>query len=128
MTTEDCYVRLLSNLLRRCIRRGKLRVRDADGKVHVFGGLLPGPDVGIHLRDRRLYTKLFINPELHTAEAFMDGTLTLEDGAKIHDFLLLFSVNRAALYSHGPQKLMRRLWGRLRRRGPAKPIRACPAP
>lgn len=55
-------MRLLSNLLRRFIRKGKLRVRDADGKVHVFGGLLPGPDVGIHLRDRKLYTKLFINP------------------------------------------------------------------
>jgi cyclopropane-fatty-acyl-phospholipid synthase len=115
-------VRLLSNLLRRFIRKGKLRVRDADGKVHVFGGLLPGPDVGIHLRDRRLYTKLFINPELHTAEAYMDGTLTLEDGAKIHDFLLLFSVNRAALYSHGPQKLMRRAWRSLRRWHQANPI------
>src|SRR6187200_883140 len=122
MTTEDCYVRLLSNLLRRFIRKGKLRVRDADGKVHVFGGLLPGPDVGIHLRDRKLYTRLFINPELHTAEAFMDGTLTLEDGAKIHDFLMLFSVNRAALYSYGTQKLMRRLWRSLRRWHQANPI------
>ena len=46
MTAED-PVRL-SNL-RRFIRKGKLRVRDADGKVHVFGGLPPGPDVGIHL-------------------------------------------------------------------------------
>jgi len=115
-------VRLLSNLLRRFIRKGKLRVRDADGKVHVFGGLLPGPDVGIHLRDRKLYTRLFINPELHTAEAYMDGTLTLEDGAKIHDFLLLFSVNRAALYSYGSQKLMRRLWRSLRRWHQANPI------
>ena len=30
-------MRLLSNLLRRFIRQGTLRVRDADGKVHVFG-------------------------------------------------------------------------------------------
>ena len=115
-------MRLLSNLLRRFIRKGKLRVRDADGKVHVFGGILPGPEVGIHLRDRRLYTKLFINPELHTAEAYMDGTLTLEDGAKIHDFLLLFSVNRAALYSYGSQKLMRRMWRSLRRWHQSNPI------
>ncbi len=119
---EDSHVRLLSNLLRRFIRKGKLRVRDADGKVHVFGGLLPGPDVGIHLRDRKLYTKLFINPVIHTAEAYMDGTLTLEDGAQIHDFLLLFSVNRAALYSYGSQKLMRRSWRSLRRWHQANPI------
>jgi cyclopropane-fatty-acyl-phospholipid synthase len=83
-------VLLLSNLLRRFIRQGTLRVRDVDGKVHVFGEREPGPDVAIRLHDRKLYIKLFINPELYAAEAYMDGTLTLEDGAAIHDFLLLF--------------------------------------
>jgi cyclopropane-fatty-acyl-phospholipid synthase len=112
----------LSNLLRRFIRQGTLRVRDAAGKVHVFGERLPGPDVAISLRDRKLYTKLFINPELYAAEAYMDGTLTLEDGAAIHDFLLLFSVNRAGLYSYGSQKLMRRVWRGLRRWHQANPI------
>ena len=43
---------------------------------------LPGPDVSIRLHDRKLYTKLFINPELYAAEAYMDGTLTLENGAQ----------------------------------------------
>ena len=92
------------------------------GKVHVFGERLPGPDAAIHLHDRRLYTKLFINPELYAAEAYMDGSLTLEDGAAIHDFLLLFSVNRAGLYSYGSQKLMRRVWRGLRRWHQANPI------
>ena len=100
-------MRLLSNLLRHLIREGTLRVRDADGEVHVFGNRLPGPDVAIHLHDRKLYTRLFINPELYAAEAYMDGRLTLEDGAAIHDFLMLFSVNRVRLYSYGSQKLMR---------------------
>ena len=108
-------MRLLSNLLRRFIRHGTLRVRDADGKVHIFGERLPGPDVAIHLHDRKLYTTLFINPELYAAEAYMEGKLTLEGGAAIHDFLLLFSVNRAGLYSYGSQKLMRRVWRGLRR-------------
>ena len=112
----------LSNLLRRFIRQGTLRVRDADGKVHVFGERLPGPDVAIRLHDRKLYTRLFINPELYAAEAYMDGTLTLEDGAAIDDFLLLFSVNRAGLYSYGSQKLMRRVWRGLRRWHQANPI------
>ena len=75
-------MRLLSNLLRRFIRQGTLRVRDADGKVHVFGNRLPGPDVAIHLHDRKLYNRLFINPELYAAEAYMDGKLTLENGAQ----------------------------------------------
>src|SRR5258708_1764269 len=109
-SSEILHVRLLSHLLRHFIRRGTLRVRDTNGDVHVFGGRLPGPDVAIHLHDRKLYIKLFINPELHAAEAYMDGRLTLEDGAAIHDFLLLFSVNRAGLYAYGSQKLMRRAW------------------
>src|SRR6188474_1108350 len=108
-------MRLLSKLLRRFIREGTLRVRDADGKVHAFGDRLPGPDVAIHLHDRKLYAKLFINPELYAAEAYMDGRLTLEGGAAIHDFLRLFSVNRAGLYSYGSQKLMRRVLRALRR-------------
>ena len=108
-------MRLLSNLLQRFIRQGTLRVRDAEGKVHVFGKRLPGPDVAIHLHDRKLYYKLVVNPELYAAEAYMDGGLSLEDGTAIHDFLLLFSVSRAGLYSYGTQKLMRRVWRGLRR-------------
>jgi cyclopropane-fatty-acyl-phospholipid synthase len=34
----------------------------------------PGPEVAIGLHDRKLYIKLFINPELYAAEAYMDGT------------------------------------------------------
>jgi cyclopropane-fatty-acyl-phospholipid synthase len=115
-------MRPLSSLLRRFIRQGTLRVRAADGGVHVFGGRLPGPDVAIRLHDPSLYTRLFINPELHAAEAYMDGTLTLEDGAAIHDFLLLFSINRTGLYRYGSQRLMRRIWRGLRRWHQANPI------
>src|SRR4051812_50230717 len=122
MPRGDCHVRLLSNLLRRFICEGTLRVRDADGEVHVFGDRLPGPDVAIHLHDRKLYTKLFINPELYAAEAYMDETLTLENGATIHDFLLLFSINRARLYAYGSQKLMRRGWRGLRGARHAQPL------
>src|SRR4051794_28438872 len=122
MPRGDCHVRLLSNLLRRFICEGTLRVRDADGEVYVFGDRLPGPDVAIHLHDRKLYTKLFINPELYAAEAYMDNTLTLENGATIHDFLLLFSINRSGLYRYGSQKLMRRLWRGLRRWHQANPV------
>ena len=106
-------MRLLSKLLRHFIRQGTLRVTDVEGRVYVFGDRLPGPNVGIHLHDRKLYTKLFINPELYAAEAYMDGTLTLDGGAAIHNFLLLFSINRAGLYS---------LWRWLRRWHQANPI------
>lgn len=115
-------MRLLSNLLKKFIRQGTLRVIDANGVTHLFGGTQPGPDVTARISDRKLYNKLFLNPELHAAEAYMDGTLTFENGSGIHDFLLLFSVNRSALYSYGSQRLMRRVWRALRRWHQANPV------
>jgi cyclopropane-fatty-acyl-phospholipid synthase len=115
-------MRLLGNLLKKFIRQGTLRVIDADGLTHLFGGTQPGPDVTARISDAKLYNKLFINPELYAAEAYMDGTLTFENGSGIHDFLLLFSVNRSALYSYGSQRLMRRVWRALRRWHQANPV------
>ena len=115
-------MRLLSNLLGKFIRNGKLRIYDTGGTLHEFGGQKPGPSVTARMHDRALETKLFTNPELYAAEAYMDGTLTFEDGSGVHDFLMLFSVNRSALYSYGSQKVMRKIWRALRRWQQANPI------
>jgi len=115
-------VRLLSGLLNKFIKNGTLRLTDASGKLHVFGGTLPGPSVAARMHSRKLETSLAINPELAAAEAYMDGTLTLEDGCGIGDFLMLFSVNRATLKSYGSQKLLRRTWRWLRRWHQANPV------
>ena len=117
-------MRLLSNLLKKFIKNGTLRFYDAGGQLHVFGGMQPGPAVTLRIHDRKLETQLFINPELRAPEAYMDGTLTFEDGSGIYDFLLLFSVNRSHLYGHATQKLMHRLWRALRRWHQANPIGA----
>jgi cyclopropane-fatty-acyl-phospholipid synthase len=108
-------MRLLSDLLTKFVRKGTLRFYDARGKLHVFGGKEPGPAATVRLHDASLERKLVTNPELYAAEAYMDGTLTLEEGSGVHDFLMLFSVNRQALYSYGSQKLLRRIWRALRR-------------
>ena len=113
---------LLSNLLQKFIKSGTLRFYDAGGKLHVFGGKLPGPSVTLRIHNSKLEWQLFINPELYAAEAYMDGTLTFEDDSGIYDFLLLFSVNRTHLYGHSSQKLMRRIWRALRRWHQANPI------
>ena len=78
----------LSHMLRSFVRTGTLKVIDADGKVHVFAGE-PGPVVTMRLTDRSLYRKLFLNPELHAGEAYMDGRLGFEDST-LRDFLTLF--------------------------------------
>lgn len=83
---------LLASFLRRLIHTGCLTVIDATGRRHVFKGTLDGPAVTIRLHTRDLHWKLFANPMLYTGEAYMDGTLTVED-AGIYDFLDLASKN-----------------------------------
>ena len=83
---------LLARLLRGVIERGELTLIDAHGKHHCFGDRSRGPAVTLRLHDRRLHTKLMLNPRLYAGEAYMDGTLTVEDGS-VYDFLDLIGMN-----------------------------------
>ncbi len=82
---------LASLTFRHLIRRGALTVIDARGAVHTYGES-PGPEMTIRLHDPALHWKLFINPGLYAGEAFMNGTLTIEN-ASIYDFLNLVGEN-----------------------------------
>jgi cyclopropane-fatty-acyl-phospholipid synthase len=94
-------MRLLSSLLSKVIQKGTLRLVDAGGRVHRFGGKSPGPSVTLRLHDRALHTKLALNPELHIGDAYMNGTLTFEEGSGVGDLIYLFSLNRGGLAAHG---------------------------
>ena len=83
---------LLARLLRGVIRRGKLTVIDARGRRHPIGDPETGPAVTIRLHDPSLHRKLLLNPRLYGGEAYMDGTLTVEDGS-IYDFINLIGLN-----------------------------------
>ena len=105
---------LLARFLSGVIRLGRLTVIDAGGDPHVFG---PGgsPSVTIRLHDPALHWKLFFRPELYAGEAYMDGTLTVED-ASLYDFLDLIGRNFAAAEgdplsrtAHHIDRLFRRL-------------------
>jgi cyclopropane-fatty-acyl-phospholipid synthase len=117
-------VLLLSGLLQKFIKNGTLRLYDVKGNLHNFGGTRPGPSVTLRIKRAGLEIELFFNPELKAAEAYMDGDLAFENGSGVYDLLLLFSVNRAGLASHGGQKLLRRLWRALRRWHQHNPIGA----
>ena len=110
----------LSHMLRSFVRIGTLRVIDADGRAHVFSGV-PGPSVTMRLTDRSLYRKLFLNPELHAGEAYMDGRMRFEDST-LRDFLTLFSVNRLSLGNQPLQKVLRRISRGLKRFQQANPV------
>ena len=107
------------------IRYGSLTIIDANDRIHtVENG--SGPKAAIRLHDPRLHGRLLLNPELAMGEAYMDGTLTVEEGT-LHDFMdicignlgnvgssflqRLFSVVRnvrAAIRNHNPVGKVRR--------------------
>ena len=111
---------LLAKLLGAVIKRGTLRVTDAGGTTYVFGE--GSPKVTVRLHDRGLPLRIVLNPDLYTPEAFMDGTLTLENGATIHDFLYLFSLNRGTFHAQKSAQLRRRVFRALRRWHQANPV------
>lgn len=82
----------LAQFLRQVIKRGELTLIDAMGRTHPIGDRTQGPAVTIRLHDRRLHIKLPLHPRLYFGEAYMDGSLTIENGT-IYDFLNLVGMN-----------------------------------
>jgi cyclopropane-fatty-acyl-phospholipid synthase len=80
--------------LRRLVRFGHLTVIDASGRSHVFDGKpLPEiPPVTLRLHDPRLHWRIALQPSLAVGEAYMDGTLTIEQGT-LDAFIALASEN-----------------------------------
>jgi len=83
---------LLDNLVKKVMRkRGWLTLIDADGRRHEFK-ITETPHVTVRLHDKKLHTALAFNPGLAAGEAYMDGTLTVED-ADLYAFLDLVFAN-----------------------------------
>ena len=104
---------LLNTMLARIIKTGTLIITDADGNLHQHGSG-EAPIAKVKLKDRSLYRKLFLNPELYAGEAYMDGTLEIEDGG-IRGLLEIFALNRTALRSHPLQKILKGWLKRIRK-------------
>ncbi len=82
---------LLSYFLNTIVRVGTLEVIDATGRRHRFSGT-PSPRVTICLHDRSLPAKLYLNPDLAVGEAYMDGSLTIEQGT-LSEFVEIMARN-----------------------------------
>jgi cyclopropane-fatty-acyl-phospholipid synthase len=98
---------LLTRLLTRVIRIGRLELVDAAGGTHIFTGS-PGPSVKARLHDKSLHWKLAVNPWLYIPEAYVDGTLTVEDGG-IYELIDLFNRNEELMARDMPLRLANRI-------------------
>lgn len=100
---------LFARLLKPLIRTGRITLIDAHGKRWEFGGESGPADerpCTVRLTDPSLHWKLGVNPGLHAGEAYMAGTLVVEEGS-IYDLLSI--VTRNAGDNHlGPVGKLRR--------------------
>ena len=94
---------LLASVLPQIIRVGRLTLIDAAGRRHVFEGG-PGPAAAVRLHDPALHRRLLVSPRLCVPEAYMDGTLTIEEGS-LYDFIDLLTANDAALDESLPMQM-----------------------
>ena len=95
---------LWAKALRHLIKQGTLSVVDADGHTYGFGDGT-GTLSRIRLHSKDLHWKLALNPGLMIGEAYMDGTLTIEEGT-LTDFLILFSKNFAVSEPHWAEAVL----------------------
>ena len=96
---------LLTTLLDRMVRSGSLTLIDADGRQHRFGDG-GAPHVTVRLHDRKLHLKIALNPSLAAGEAYMDGTLTIEDGS-LRDFIDIATRNFNSVYESPMHRVAR---------------------
>jgi cyclopropane-fatty-acyl-phospholipid synthase len=111
---------LLSRLLERGIRIGRLRLVDAAGGIHTFEGA-PGPRVAIRLHQPALHWKLVARPRLCIGEAYMQGQLSVEEGS-LYDFVDLLALNLEALPEGFAARLLNGSLGPLRRLRQSNPL------
>jgi len=105
---------LLARFLGPIFEKGDLTLIDARGRTHTIGDG-SAPKVTIRVHDGATERRLLLNPRLAFGEAYMDGTLTIEEGS-LYDLLDLVGINIDDFENHwfsdfsaGLSRLFRRL-------------------
>jgi cyclopropane-fatty-acyl-phospholipid synthase len=87
---------ILAKALSRVLGEGRLTIIDPAGRTHRVEGARPGPAVTVRIHRWSTGLMLALRPRLALGEAYMDGTLTVEDG-ELYDLLELLGRNMAAI-------------------------------
>ena len=104
--------RLLQFLLSRFIRRGTFRVTTSRGRAFTFGDGT-GTPVAVRFTTRAAELGILLDPELKFGEAYMDGTLVVEQGT-IADVLAIALGQKSEVPNWArPQWLLRYIGRRL---------------
>jgi cyclopropane-fatty-acyl-phospholipid synthase len=108
---------LLKSVADKFVHRGNFLVTTADGRVFTFGDG-SGKPVAIRFTSRQALRDVLLDPELRFGEAYMDGTMVVDEGT-ITDVLHVLCQNDAgAARPGGPLYLLRYWMRRLQQRNP----------
>mgnify|MGYP002780560070 CR=1 FL=1 len=110
---------LLRRFLGGIVRTGTLRLRLPSGRCVAIGG--GSPQVGVRLTSPATVWRLLTNPELALGEAYMDGTLVMEQGS-IYDLLALALANMGGARGPGLMRLNAALRKAMRRFAQHNPV------
>lgn len=105
---KKVWARFLSFFLSRLIKQGTLLVISPDGRLMQYGEDSSSP-VTVRFHAKSLSRKLLINPDLALGEAYVDGTLSVDEG-DLYSLIELLVVNLA----HQPDVWHYRWLARLR--------------
>ncbi len=97
---------LITRFLKDFIQAGALTLITADGRTHKFIGAEQGPDITLRLHKRSLEWTLGLRPDPGFGDAYVDGTLTVEDGT-LRDFMWIANRNFEILKRAQPTSLGR---------------------
>jgi cyclopropane-fatty-acyl-phospholipid synthase len=114
--------RLLQWLLKTFIRRGTFKVTTSRGSVFTFGDGT-GEPVAIRFASRAAELGILFDPELRFGEAYMNGTLVVEQGSIADVLAIALGQNSEVPYWARPQWLVRYLYRRLQQFNPRRRAR-----
>jgi cyclopropane-fatty-acyl-phospholipid synthase len=121
---EAAVDRLLVGFLGRFVRRGSLSVTTAQGSTYTFGDG-SGRRVAIRFTTAKALRDVLLDPELKLGEAYMDGTLTVDQGSIADVLSILLRQDRFAVPSWAvPTRLLRYLLRRLHQFNPRSRARS----
>ena len=75
------WERLFDRFARGLFQAGQLKITFPDGRTALYGPGPGGPEVAVTIHDAATLRALCLNPDLALGEAYMDGTLTIENDA-----------------------------------------------
>ncbi len=101
--------------LGKAIRRGRMVLIESTGRTTRFGEAGDGPALTLRVHDRKTMWRLSTKPNLALGEAYMDGTLTIENGT-IRDVMALIFDNMADAPVNLPEQTIERPFRPLLRR------------